>query len=761
MSSVQCLREFVNERLTAAAEDIFRVFEQTIVEYEEEIDRQRRLLDIVWKPEIKLHRTEFPRKHVWKKRKVLAAQQLCDRDRNSSLDQEDVKRPAAAVEIPGVSGNIIDFNEEIDRQRRLLDIVWKPEIELQRTEFPQQHVCKEEEEVLTDQERNPSLDPLGPEPPHIKEEQEELCTSQEGEQRLLKQIQTFMLTSTYEGSEHSEPEANSEQQLLCHSSAGAESQDQRGREHVDPGATGNEESQRNNCPPTPSPCNTHTEFSRKHVCKKKKVLTAQQLCDQERNSSLDQEDPAAAGEIPGVSGNISKFNEENDHECRLVNIVWKPEIELQQTEFPQQHVCKEEEEEEEEEVLTDQERNPSLDPLGPEPPHIKEEQEELCTSQEGEQLVLKQEIQTFMLTSTYEGSEHSEPEANSEQQLLCHSSAGAESQDQRGREHVDPGATGNEESQRNNCPPTPSPCNTHTGKKTFSCDTCGKVFDAKSKLDQHLRIHTGERLFSCDTCGKFLTSKLGFLIHMRNHTGEKPYTCNTCGKQFSNNSALRTHKRTHTGERPFSCDTCGKTFGRKVHLEEHISRHTGERPFFCKLCGKNFKQRSALRVHMRLHTGERPFSCEICQKTFLTNSNLLVHMRAHTGEKPYSCDTCGKAFLCKSRLTLHLRVHTGERPFSCDFCGKTFTRKVHLEEHIRRHTGERPFFCEICGKNFKQRSALRGHMRLHTGEKPYICNMCGMSFIHAASLRKHIRIHTDEKSLIPEDVGEISHVVVN
>ena len=56
MSSVQCLRELINERLTAAAEEIFRVFQTIIVDYEEEIDRQRRLLDIVWKPEIKLQR---------------------------------------------------------------------------------------------------------------------------------------------------------------------------------------------------------------------------------------------------------------------------------------------------------------------------------------------------------------------------------------------------------------------------------------------------------------------------------------------------------------------------------------------------------------------------------------------------------------------------------------------------------------------------------------------------------------------------------
>ncbi|RVE61354.1 hypothetical protein OJAV_G00169880 [Oryzias javanicus] len=48
MSSIEALREFISERLTAAAEDIFRQVEKTIVQYEDEMDRQRRMLDRSW-----------------------------------------------------------------------------------------------------------------------------------------------------------------------------------------------------------------------------------------------------------------------------------------------------------------------------------------------------------------------------------------------------------------------------------------------------------------------------------------------------------------------------------------------------------------------------------------------------------------------------------------------------------------------------------------------------------------------------------------
>lgn len=63
MSKVEMLRVVVNQRLTAAAEEIFGLFERTIAEYEEELSRSkwenerlRKLLDAVLKPEVRLHR---------------------------------------------------------------------------------------------------------------------------------------------------------------------------------------------------------------------------------------------------------------------------------------------------------------------------------------------------------------------------------------------------------------------------------------------------------------------------------------------------------------------------------------------------------------------------------------------------------------------------------------------------------------------------------------------------------------------------------
>ncbi|XP_035854983.1 zinc finger protein 436-like [Sander lucioperca] len=111
MSSVECLRAFVTERLTAA-EDIFRVVGKTIVEYEEEIARQRRLLDIHW-----LHFSDLEAPSVI----------FC------SLWSQEKENKCSGL-----------FSSNSSILFLLLSVP---------PELPQQHVCKEEE-VLSDQELN-------------------------------------------------------------------------------------------------------------------------------------------------------------------------------------------------------------------------------------------------------------------------------------------------------------------------------------------------------------------------------------------------------------------------------------------------------------------------------------------------------------------------------------------------------------------------------------------------------------------------------
>ncbi|XP_047193951.1 serum response factor homolog A-like [Hippoglossus stenolepis] len=121
-----------------------------------------------------------------------------------------------------------------------------------------------------------------------------MCTSQEGEQLVLKQeTETCMLTPHCEESDHREPDG--EHQLLSHNSPVAESQDQNRRKHLDSGSTGNEEpnpqksfhenrSHGNNVDNSPISeinSNTQTELPQQHVCKEEEVLTDQQLCHQE------------------------------------------------------------------------------------------------------------------------------------------------------------------------------------------------------------------------------------------------------------------------------------------------------------------------------------------------------------------------------------------------------------------------------------------------------------------------------------------------
>ncbi|XP_062284065.1 zinc finger protein 664-like [Scomber scombrus] len=171
-------------------------------------------------------------------------------------------------------------------------------------------------------------------------------------------------------------------------------------------------------------------------------------------------------------------------------------------------------------------------------------------------------------------------------------------------------------------------------------------------------------------------------------TVDRPYTCNVCSKNFRIKSILTRHMKTHTGEKPYSCSVCGKSFIQRSYLQTHMNSHSGQKPYICSFCGRGFTQAGNMNAHMRIHTGEKPHSCADCGKSFREKADLIKHTIIHTGEKPYSCHVCSMKFSTQSNLTRHVKTHSGERPYSCTLCGKRFIRRSHLIIHMKTHTGE-------------------------------------------------------------------------
>ncbi|XP_061623422.1 zinc finger protein 112-like [Phyllopteryx taeniolatus] len=140
MSSVQYLRHFVNERLTAAAEEIFGVFERTIVEYQEELQRQRRMVDTLSTPQIKLHRIEVQHEE---NEQICTEQKLYKQEEDSCVDQE---QPEPLLDV--LSRHEMDLEiQQVDEEPQLLadqQLCWQQQNSFVDQEEPELQRIKEE-----------------------------------------------------------------------------------------------------------------------------------------------------------------------------------------------------------------------------------------------------------------------------------------------------------------------------------------------------------------------------------------------------------------------------------------------------------------------------------------------------------------------------------------------------------------------------------------------------------------------------------------
>lgn len=83
-------------------------------------------------------------------------------------------------------------------------------------------------------------------------------------------------------------------------------------------------------------------------------------------------------------------------------------------------------------------------------------------------------------------------------------------------------------------------------KDDILCPECGQKFDETRLLKTHvLRFHTAneEMPFMCDSCGKGFFTKQKLEIHRNVHTGDKPFQCQYCAYASGDPTNLRKHEK--------------------------------------------------------------------------------------------------------------------------------------------------------------------------------------------------------------------------
>ncbi|XP_062291782.1 oocyte zinc finger protein XlCOF7.1-like [Scomber scombrus] len=368
---------------------------------------------------------------------------------------------------------------------------------------------------------------------------------------------------------------------------------------------------------------------------------------------------------------LSRSKEENERQRKLLDAVFKPQLHLHRADVQQPFENKEEV------------PGSSVDQEDPDPSHIKKEQKELWTSQEGEQLPGLEEVDITKFTSTpvpvKSEDDKQKPQSSQLHQTLT--------------EEMETEADGE--------------------------DCGGSEPDRNSHPDTHLLPDTDDSDGDWTETGE-LQSDLNSLKNtevlvsdMKCNTGS--VICSQCDAKFASKETLQRHLTLDhcSGTNLFSCQLCDKTFSHRTYLKSHMSLHKGVKRFICRVCKEGFAWRSQLKTHKCVDKTSQPNGEE---SEAARNSVCVKEVRcgeAKVSVSSFSCSECKESFEDIYSLEKHLRDHKRKKPFSCPFCVKSFENMSNQKSHIAMHTGEKPLSCQHCDKRFTWSSELKVHRCVH------------------------------------------------
>ena len=111
------------------------------------------------------------------------------------------------------------------------------------------------------------------------------------------------------------------------------------------------------------------------------------------------------------------------------------------------------------------------------------------------------------------------------------------------------------------------------GNETISdcleCPQCGKKFEFKKSLSNHIKSHSDLKRFQCQDCGRRFKKEGDYIRHRNCCGAPHKYKCEKCAKTFMNMNSLTNHIRVHNNEKPFQCSNCSARFKKLGDMTNH------------------------------------------------------------------------------------------------------------------------------------------------------------------------------------------------
>lgn len=207
-----------------------------------------------------------------------------------------------------------------------------------------------------------------------------------------------------------------------------------------------------------------------------------------------------------------------------------------------------------------------------------------------------------------------------------------------------------------------APQNSELG--SFNCDICSRSYKHWKSLQRHLKIH--DAIYKCSKCTLIFSDEDELQRHNDAKHTIAEHLCSICGKRYNKKASLTEHLLKHGHGNSLKCPIsgCQKIFTRSKRLTDHLNSHTGMKPYSCEICRKKYKSHASLKNHKA--TCLYGVKCVHCEKTFSSHSVLADHVNSMHSGKVLLC-RCGQSFRWRSSLSRHKSIKGCWKTTQCAF----------------------------------------------------------------------------------------------